>query len=625
VLRARDNAASLTDYGAVFDKFDAKPKDDILNTTEMNLVAVELGLDALLFIEKGADAMDIGVSRDAFVATCKRLLGDGPREVVLKLMQDETQWKREKLARSDLNLSTRFVVQTLDGPSDESVVAAVESMHGELRRLKDAYLPGLTVGKRMLVMDAADRNLFQIYQQERPDINMVRILVQQVAEALAHMHEKKFMHGDIKLLNVVRFRLDGRLRLIDFDAGAPISVEDPSYAGAKFSSAVLPPELFYKLKDEAERQALQSYWGSSEMELQAKVAPLKAGGRSFVVRSFRTDALDAPIMEGLPYELVEASEKIDCWALGALAYMLGAGEPLVSSTRDDDCASGGAMALLHDWGTKVAHVLSRLEKVADPALRDLISKLLHRDPKDRLPVEKALDHVFFRTGRDGGAVAPQKEVLDALVMIQEEQLKHKAVLSAVDARTLLIEQLSGTSLRELQRNREVMLKAIFEATEVQTPTTFIVLRERLPSKKEQRVQKRKLGLLLKADGSGFKLDGQLIDAVKEAQERFEESKTWVDRVCRFGSAVVKADVNAAFTTIQESLGDLVTSEKMYLYLIDELTGMPVCGEPDEEEGDDSSEEDDNAPGEDAMEEGESEVDQAQEQAAGRKGTVATQS
>jgi len=95
VLRARDNAASLTDYGAVFDKFDAKPKDDILNTTEMNLVAVELGLDALLFIETGADATNIGVSRDAFVATCKRLLGDGPREVVLKLMQDETQWKRE--------------------------------------------------------------------------------------------------------------------------------------------------------------------------------------------------------------------------------------------------------------------------------------------------------------------------------------------------------------------------------------------------------------------------------------------------------------------------------------------------------------------------------------------------
>ncbi|KAL1496107.1 hypothetical protein AB1Y20_014732 [Prymnesium parvum] len=95
VLRARDNAASLTDYGAVFDKFDANPKDGILNTTEMNLVAVELGLDALLFIEKGADATNIGVSRDAFVATCKRLLGDGPREVVLKLMQDETQWKRE--------------------------------------------------------------------------------------------------------------------------------------------------------------------------------------------------------------------------------------------------------------------------------------------------------------------------------------------------------------------------------------------------------------------------------------------------------------------------------------------------------------------------------------------------
>ena len=39
---------------------------------------------------------------------------------------------------------------------------------------------------------------------------------------MAHLHEKELMHGDLKLLNVVRFRRDNRLRLIDFDAAAKI-------------------------------------------------------------------------------------------------------------------------------------------------------------------------------------------------------------------------------------------------------------------------------------------------------------------------------------------------------------------------------------------------------------------
>jgi serine/threonine protein kinase len=78
-------------------------------------------------------------------------------------------------------------------------------------------------------MDAADRNLNQIYVQEQPDLSGLRTILTQVFEAVAHLHEKELMHGDLKLLNVVRFRRDNRLRLIDFDASAkivPSGVED---------------------------------------------------------------------------------------------------------------------------------------------------------------------------------------------------------------------------------------------------------------------------------------------------------------------------------------------------------------------------------------------------------------
>ena len=63
-------------------------------------------------------------------------------------------------------------------------------------------------------------------------------------------------------LNLVRSIMDGKLRLIDFDAFATIFGEDEdddSYACAKFSSGVLPPEALYELKGE-ERGEFDKYW-----------------------------------------------------------------------------------------------------------------------------------------------------------------------------------------------------------------------------------------------------------------------------------------------------------------------------------------------------------------------------
>ena len=81
------------------------------------------------------------------------------------------------------------------------------------------------------------------------------------------------------------------------------------------------------------------------------------------------------------------------------------------------------MRMLHAWGTQPGVVVERLEKVGDPAARDLVSKLLQREPSARLSVKDALEHVFFRTGRDGGHVEPQEKVLEELRLIKEEQTR----------------------------------------------------------------------------------------------------------------------------------------------------------------------------------------------------------
>jgi tRNA A-37 threonylcarbamoyl transferase component Bud32 len=79
-------------------------------------------------------------------------------------------------------------------------------------------------------MPAADRNLDTIFRSERPDISAICSMVKTTAQAIEHLHEKKMIHGDLKLLNVVRVK--EKLCLIDLDASAVIG--EGCYAGAKF-------------------------------------------------------------------------------------------------------------------------------------------------------------------------------------------------------------------------------------------------------------------------------------------------------------------------------------------------------------------------------------------------------
>ena len=120
-------------------------------------------------------------------------------------------------------------------------------------------------------MEAADRNLLQIYLQERPDIITVRKYLRQIFRAVEHMHQQKLMHGDLKPLNIVQYQRDDGLRIIDLDACARIygaNEKGRSYAGAKFSSAFMPPEMIYCLKTEAEREQHEQYWQEQGTGLQ---------------------------------------------------------------------------------------------------------------------------------------------------------------------------------------------------------------------------------------------------------------------------------------------------------------------------------------------------------------------
>jgi serine/threonine protein kinase len=70
----------------------------------------------------------------------------------------------------------------------------------------------------------------------------VRYIGKHLGEAIEYLHANGTVHGDIKPLNLVR--LGERWKLIDFDAACKLKAG--AKAGAKYSSAYLPPEMLVK-------------------------------------------------------------------------------------------------------------------------------------------------------------------------------------------------------------------------------------------------------------------------------------------------------------------------------------------------------------------------------------------
>lgn len=115
-------------------------------------------------------------------------------------------------------------------------------------------------------MIEADRNLDSIRRFERPSVDIIREHSRDLAQALQALHERGIVHGDAKMINAVRS--SNKILLIDLDAACRFE-EDGSceeddhraetYMGAKFSSGVLPVEMFATLSAAQHEQYL-SYW-----------------------------------------------------------------------------------------------------------------------------------------------------------------------------------------------------------------------------------------------------------------------------------------------------------------------------------------------------------------------------
>eukprot|EP01042_Synura_sphagnicola_P000896 gene896-1001_t len=225
--------------------------------------------------------------------------------VAVKFMQNRDQYLRELRCRQLSAFSPLHVISLLTSFDSDVDVGYREEA------LKKGFYP------YCVVMPAGERNLGAVLAHEHiaaRDWPQLRTIALQVTEAVAHVHSKGLIHGDIKPLNIIRS--GGRFCLIDLDA--TVSYVAGQKVGAKCSSGYLPPEMVAVLEH----------------------------GRAYP-RSYPSDPEGNPVTDGLPYALVDAAPSHDMWALGVTLFQLFAGEPLFLMNHEGNIDETQLITLSH--------------------------------------------------------------------------------------------------------------------------------------------------------------------------------------------------------------------------------------------------------------------------------------
>ncbi|CAJ1939037.1 unnamed protein product [Cylindrotheca closterium] len=502
VVKAEDTKMSQY-YGAEFDKYSGGDDD---NPDELSREQFQEALKDLLVVSNDSEIIqdyvtrvdvdnDGSISRPEFVHFCLEEFG---KTIVLKFMRRQDQYLREIRGRDEKELDKRFVVGVIGNHDENNSSGLVSALGGFLRsHLSESDVP--EEYKHVIVMPFGDRNLDTIFRSERPDTTTVRTLAKEIGEAVAYLHKHGLLHGDLKMLNVVR--INGHLALIDLDASAQMG-ED--FAGAKYSSGVLPPEMIYPLVDFEEKEKYISYFKDENEEEQRKRAPKFSTSptiRGYAVRSFLEEEIEetfvhpetgkmvsqrksvAQTEKFSMYDLVLADSSFDVWSFGVLLYTMCSKEPLFRVNNDDDITDGNSMRQLHHWGEyDVETVLER--NIQDNAAKALLKRILQRDPEKRPSMENILKDDFFHPGKNVGL---SEELREEIRKTQSLILENRQIMQNGFSKI-------HESLRRVTSYQEAansLLKEIIEGGK--SPKYFVIL----PVAEEVHQEKRFSGFLSK--------------------------------------------------------------------------------------------------------------------------------
>lgn len=119
----------------------------------------------------------------------------GASAVALKFMRDKAQFERELTSRADLDINYVLpVIKSYDSDTD--------SYFAEQLQRRD-----LQEFKYLLVLPQCKRSLHAILTHERicgSDWDSIRSIFRDIVRAVAYLHSKNLIHGDLKPLNIMR-------------------------------------------------------------------------------------------------------------------------------------------------------------------------------------------------------------------------------------------------------------------------------------------------------------------------------------------------------------------------------------------------------------------------------------
>lgn len=562
------------------------------------------------------------ISWEEFEKYSKAVYGEF-RRVALKLMRNQDQFIREKLFRGGkFQLNEMYVITLLRDPQ-------LERLQKDIQTFLIPEISNLQEFPYCLVMPAADRSLDAITRYENPSITQINNYAEDILHSLTYIQTNQIIHGDVKLMNIVR--LDNKLRLIDFDSAIHVNVRDDEavqYLGVKFSSGVLPPEMFYEFKNQEEVDLYLKYWQMRRedvkhdgIDLWKKVAPFKVPfiGKTYCVRCYDIDKktqLPRDLSQ-LPYSLLIADEdtlKIDSWSYGLVLYRMLAGKPLLPvDDKDDldrDCLRT-IFSLLK--GTDSSNIIeSKLMaainvKNAPSWYVELLRHLLDLNPIKRWSLQQA--KVFLQQAMDNYD-QEFRDKMDNMMIITNDTLKRietkqdktqeilmesHILISRMDRRTELIEQrvieisqLTKECMEQIQHTERVLLRGLIETSDVSIPTCFIIVNRRLEPWNDiydtNPTTPKRTSINNPTSPTNNRRVSTSSDINRTRKKSFVLDKAevairWIDKLAALGECIQDTIANPT-AKIQEIIKNLCVDEFLYLYLVDEYSMKPVVKEND---------------------------------------------
>jgi serine/threonine protein kinase len=291
--------------------------------------------------------------------------------------------------------------------------------------------------------------------------------LQDLAKGLQELHVANIFHLDVKLLNALR--VNGRIAVIDMDA----SGTHEQYAGAKFSSGVLPPEMFRQL-DDNQLQQYKEYWAAVNPppELWKKIKPRRTKKGTFVVKCFDENAIEISTnIKKLPYDLIRPSAAIDAWAFGVLMFQLLCRKPFVAVDAEDDLVDVESYLKAATWtDAKLAEYIEEsMEQYRGYGdAIDILKELLRVDANNRLKSMNDILHLlFFQTDN-------VKHLARRFETWHNESI---GLLNIVINKIDEVKEISTKVYSQIRVTEKILLRGIFEKPAA--PNCFVILPVRI--------------------------------------------------------------------------------------------------------------------------------------------------